>query len=416
VRICLVAAINPCHNPRLVREADTLARAGHQVRVVALGILPTLSKFDERLLRSRNWKLERIDLHPSVLEKRPYSLWMRARRRLAAFSFDRLKWSRLAEYSVCTGVPELAKLAAAEPADWIIAHTQPVLPAATFAAKYRNSRLGFDCEDLLSETGQDSCEAIRRIEHRYLPECHYVSVTSKCMAAYLERTYGIFSTVLYNVFPLSLAEGLIRPQCRQPYSPLRLHWVSQTLAIDRGLQDILEASATVGKEIELHLRGQLSDERKSVILNFAERCGIATLIHFHPLIGHDELVKSMAQYDVGLALERPNHQNYSRTVTNKIFSYLLAGLAIAVTDTPGQREVLDQVPAAGFLYPAGDSAILAKRLGDWINNPASLLTAKQAAWDAARSKFCWDIEQLKFLRLLGESRNAIGKVAEVTTK
>jgi len=384
--------------------------------VVALGILSMLSKVDERLLCRRNWRLERIDLHPDVLMKWPHSLWMRARRRLASSAFDHVKWTKLAEYSSCTSLPELAKLVAAEPADWIIAHTQPVLPAAAAAAKYWKTRLGFDCEDLLSETGEDSCEAIRVIEHRYLPECQYVSVTSNSMAAYMVRTYAIARpTVLYNVFPLSLAEGLMQPQARPPHSPLRLHWFSQTVGIERGLNDILEACASLGEKVELHLRGQVSEDRKSVILNFAERYGVTKSLKFHSLIEHDELVKSMGQYDVGLALERPDHQNYSRTVTNKLFSYLLAGLAIAATDTLGQREILDQVPTAGFLYPAGNSTVLAEKLGNWINNPDLLLAAKQAAWDAARSKFCWDVEETKFLQLLGGSPT-VGEIAEATRR
>lgn len=383
--------------------------------MVALGVLSMLSKGDERLLSRRNWTLERIDLHPDVLMKKPHSLWMRGRRRLASYAFDQLKSIKLAEYSTCAGLPELTKLASAEPADWIIAHTQPALPAAAAAAKYWKTRLGFDCEDLLSETGEPSCEAIRAIERRYLTECQYVSVTSNCMAACLMTTYAIARpTVLYNVFPVSLAEGLMPPLARPTVPPLRLHWFSQTLGIERGLQDILEACARLGERVELHLRGHASEQRKSVIQDFADRCGVTNAIKFHPLIGHDEVVKSMGQYDIGFALERPDHQNYSRTVTNKLFSYLLAGLAIAATDTPGQREILDQVPTAGFLYPAGNSKVLAEKIGNWIDNPGSLLEAKQAAWDVARSRFCWDVEEAKFLRLLGGLPNAVRTTTEAT--
>jgi glycosyltransferase involved in cell wall biosynthesis len=340
---------------------------------------------------------------------------MRGRRRLASSAFDQLKWIKLAEYSTCASLPELTKLASAKPADWIIAHTQPALPAAAAAAKYRKTRLGFDCEDLLSEMGDASCEAMRAIERRYLPECQYVSVTSNCMAAHLMRTYAIARpAVLYNVFPVSLAKGLTPPLARPAYSPLRLHWFSQTLGIERGLQDVLEACARLGEKVELHLRGHASEERKSVILDFADRCGVTKSIKFHPLIEHDEVLKSIGQYDVGLALERPDHQNYSRTVTNKVFSYLLAGLAIAATDTPGQREILDQVPTAGFLYPAGNPKVLAEKLGNWIDSPDLLLEAKQAAWDVARSRFCWDVEETKFLHLLGGLPNAVGGIAEAT--
>jgi glycosyltransferase involved in cell wall biosynthesis len=417
LRICLVGATNPSHNPRLVREADTLVRAGHQVRVVAPDVLPLLSKADERLLSRRRWELERIDLQSNGLMEKANSIWMRSRRRLASAAFDQREWTWLAEYSACASLPELTRLALAKPADWVIAHAQPVLPVAAAVAKRHNARLGFDCEDLLSETGDASCRAIRAIERRYLCECQYVSVTSKCMAAHLMSTYAIASPeVLYNVFPISSSEGLMSPLARPAHSRLRLHWVGQTLSMERGLHDILEACARLGDSVELHLRGHASEARKSAILEYAEKCGVTKSIKFHSLVEPDEVIKLMEQYDVGLALERPDHQNYSRTVTNKIFSYLLAGLAIAATDTPGQREVLDEAPTAGFLYPAGNPTVLAEMLGHWIESPSLLSGAKQAAWDIARSKFCWDVTESRFLQLLTSMPNGVGEDVEGTTR
>jgi glycosyltransferase involved in cell wall biosynthesis len=87
-------------------------------------------------------------------------------------------------------------------------------------------------------------------------------------------------------------------------------------------------------------------------------------------------------------------------VTNKIFSYLLAGLAVAATDTPGQREVLREFPAAGFLYPGGSPQALAAGLRKWLSDRRALRDAQQSAWDAAREKYCWDVEQEKFLRAI----------------
>ena len=45
-------------------------------------------------------------------------------------------------------------------------------------------------------------------------------------------------------------------------------------------------------------------------------------------VDHDELIHTMTEFDIGLALERPDDSNYSLTVTNKIFSYFLAGLPV----------------------------------------------------------------------------------------
>ena len=60
MRVCLIGATHPCHNPRLVREADTLAERGHEVRVIGVRTVPALMADDERLMSTRKWRLERV--------------------------------------------------------------------------------------------------------------------------------------------------------------------------------------------------------------------------------------------------------------------------------------------------------------------------------------------------------------------
>lgn len=114
----------------------------------------------------------------------------------------------------------------------------------------------------------------------------------------------------------------------------------------------------------------------------------------------------MEAFDVGLALERPENANYSRTVTNKLFSYLLAGLSVAASDTPGQRQVMSQVLNAGLLYPAGDGRALADLLVNWVRDRQALRVAQQASWEAARARFCWDRECEKFLGIFAAPASA----------
>jgi glycosyltransferase involved in cell wall biosynthesis len=108
----------------------------------------------------------------------------------------------------------------------------------------------------------------------------------------------------------------------------------------------------------------------------------------------------MDQFDVGLALEPLENRNAALTQSNKIGSYFLAGLAIAATDTPGQREVMDQAQDAGFLYAPGKPELLAQGLQRWVEDRKALRSAQQAAWEAARSRFCWDFEKEKFFAAL----------------
>jgi glycosyltransferase involved in cell wall biosynthesis len=397
MRICLVGTTHPSYNPRLVREADTLAEVGHYVRVVApLYNLDSVEN-DDALMAHRSWRLERVDFLPRP-GKRFRSRWIRGRRRLAHEIARRLPMPALAEQSYVLALPEMRELAACQPADWFIAHTQTALPVAAEAARRWNAHLGFDCEDLLAHSAGEPRDIVSAIEAKYVPRCTYVSTASVQMAEQLSRDHEARTpVVLYNVFPLVMAEDLRPPSQRSYRSTIRLHWFGQTIGPGRALEDAVLALPHLPAEVELHLRGNPSAGYRERLEALAGR--ERQRLFFLPPLEHDEVIRAMEPFDVGLALERPEDGNYSRTVTNKLFSYLLAGLAVAASDTPGQREAMSQIPAAGFLYPAGNVRALADGLLNWVRGRQSLRAAQQASWDAARARFCWDRECEKFLAL-----------------
>ncbi len=400
VRICLIGVTHFCHNPRLLREADSLAAAGHDVRVVTPSFALDLDQKDQRHLLRRKWRHQKIDYLPVGWLGKTRSIFIRGRRRLASEMHQRsIGGRRLAEYSYTAALPEQIRLASSEPADWFIAHAQAALPIAAAAAKRWQARIGFDCEDLLTEHEKDRADIVRQLETTYLPGCDYVSAPSQGIADRLQQDYGIEAPlILYNVFPLSLAEGMLPPDARATGPVLRLHWFSQTIGAGRGIEEAIEAAGMLAGKVELHLRGNPARGYEPVLRTLSAQHGVE--LKLHPQIDHDELIKSMDQFDVGLALERGEQTNYALTVTNKIGSYLLAGLAVAATDTPGQREVLEQVPAAGFLYPSGKPKQLAEGLRGWLDDRNALKSSQQAAWNFARERFCWDVEEAKLLRVL----------------
>ncbi len=312
---------------------------------------------------------------------------------------QRFGGQRLAEYAYTAAFPELRQRASMESADWFVAHAHAALPAAAYAARRWNARLGFDCEDLLSERETDPADIVRLLETTYIAECAYVSAPSQGIADKLQSEYSIQApVVLYNVFPQQLAAGMLPPLERPASALLRLHWFSQTIGPGRGIEDAIEACGMLGELVELHLRGNPAAGFEAALEALASRHKVR--LKLHPQVEHDDLIRSMDQFDVGLALERSENVGAALTVSNKIGSYLLAGLAIAATDTPGQREILEQIPSVGFLYPSGNPKLLAEGLRGWIENREALRSAQQTSWDAARSRFCWDLEQRKLLALL----------------
>lgn len=388
--------------PRTLREADTLAKLGHEVRVVCRQPDQALLLYDRELMKRRSWQLESLLLARNgkssldwMVEGVKTSVYQKIYRAGARTSGIRAR-------AYVRGMQRLTAMAQAEPSDWFIAHAHPALPVAAAAARRWNAKLGFDCEDLLGEMGDDPPEIIERLEQEHLPTCDYISVPSQRVGERLRERYHIrLPVVLYNVFPKELADGMIQPQDRSRARTLRLHWFGQTIGEGRGLEEAIEAIRLIDGQVELHLRGRVSEEYRARLesLNAGDP---RKQIVFHPLIAHDELIRSL-RFDVGLALERPENGNCARTTSNKLFAYMLAGLAIAATDTPGQREVLERIPGAGFLYEAHQPDLLAKGLQRWLCDRDAMSEAQQAAWDAARETFCWDIEKEKYLNLLQPS-------------
>ncbi len=413
-RICLITPHHVSFQPRTLREADSLFEAGHDVRVVCRQTDPILTEYDRGIMQTRAWRMQPINLCRNGSHR---SAWVTESLRAKAYSklFNvGFKAGAVAMRGYVRGFERLVELARSESADWFIAHTQAALPIAAEAARHWNAKLGFDCEDLLAENRTDPADIVNRIQQRYLPLCDYVSVPSRCLGDRLARDYSIASQlVLYNVSPAYLAGGLVSPAERPAAPSLRLHWFGQTIGEGRGIEEAIAALGLLrGARVELHLRGRPRSEFRSKLEALGREHKIADKIFFHSIVPPHDVIRTMDQFDVGLALESADHGNYSLAATNKLFSYLLAGLAVAATDTQGHREVMKQIPAAGFLYAAGSPAELADGLRTWLADQKALRQAQQAAWDAARRRFCWDIEKNALLKILdGSESDALAQTA-----
>ncbi|MDH3734027.1 MAG: glycosyltransferase [Gemmatimonadota bacterium] len=406
-RTCIVCPHHISSQPRSLREADTLAKEGHEVVVVSRQTDPARSLEDRRLAETRPWELRSVVLHRSGPTRgRWFATAARsevARRLLRAG----MKSAGVAVASAVRGASALTQLALDWPADLYIGHTQLGLPIAALAAEAHGARLGFDCEDLLADSGTDDPRTIHSIEAEFIGRCDYVTTASQAMADRLETRYRVAADVLYNVFPLRLRGDMPPPSERPQDGALRIHWFGQTLGPGRGLEEAVRAVGEIGEGVELHFRGRVSSDFRQQLECIG---GENAALFFHEPLPHDDLIRAFERYHVGLALERPTHPNYGVTVTNKLFSYALGGLAVLATDTEGQREALSKMPGAGTLVPELRSGALVEPLVSWRDDRDALAAAQTAAWQRADRRFCWDVEQERFLTLVQPSvDHAVGR-------
>jgi glycosyltransferase involved in cell wall biosynthesis len=203
-----------------------------------------------------------------------------------------------------------------------------------------------------------------------------------------------------NVFALSS-----RPAARREETGngrLTLYWFSQTIGPDRGLEDVVRAMGRLPDgAVELHLRGrwQAGYERELGAVRAATGVDSCRIVP-HPPADSEDMVRLAAAFDVGLATETGKTPNRQIALTNKVFTYLLAGIATLATRTRAQSELTDQLGLAAQSYEPGDVEAAAAALRAWVGDRTLLEASRRAAWDAGETRYNWDTEKQQYLRVI----------------
>lgn len=405
-RVCLVSPAHPASNPRLVKEADALVAAGHDVHVICGRYFPALDPFDAELLAQATWKHRVVDYSggPSVALAK--ILRKLARRRLSSGRTTSLN-DALAAHHVA--IHPLADAAARVKADLYVGHTLAGLAAAGLASRKTGARLGFDAEDFHlaetreAETDPVEIESIRRIESEFLPRCIHLTAASPLIGRAYSETYDIPAplTVL-NTFPLSESPAApVRPE-RPGGLPL-LYWFSQTIGPGRGLEPLVTVLGRMRAPCALRLRGIPAEGFPDALRALARDARFTGPLEFAPVAPPRDMIRLSATADLGLSLEQTTPRNRDLCLTNKIFSYLLAGVPVALTSTTAQNALAPELGEAAIPLDLSDPAKAAASLDALLSSPDRLAAAREAAWKIGRSRFNWDHEQKALVATVGRA-------------
>jgi glycosyltransferase involved in cell wall biosynthesis len=392
--VCLLTAGSLASCPRMLKAADALHGAGHRVRVVSVQGDAWQQEGDRDLRRTRSWTWHRVPFG----WRRGYGrrAWSGVRLRLAQTLVRHVDPHRMPLGVVVRSFTRthaaLVRAALAAPADLYYGGTSGGLAAAAAAARTSNVPYALDLEDF--HTGeQDDDEAgrlvhalLRRTEAAILPGAALLTAASRPIAEAYGAAYGLAPpVVIHNTFPLPATPPVLESTER-----IRLCWFSQTIGAGRGLEDAVLAMGRTGLSGELHLRGRPAPGYLEGLGRLARSVAPGLTLVLHAPGSPDAMVESCRGHDVGLALEREPPPNRALCLTNKAFTYILAGLAVVLTDTPGQRLLARDLGEGALLYPPGDVEALAAGLRRWAEDKAALRRAKAAAWEAARRRWHWE--------------------------
>lgn len=398
-RVCIVTPGQIGSNPRVVKEAQALQEAGYNVTVIATRLLDRVEPRDRSLLEVVRWDIARIDL------RAPWS-WRLRRGVQVAFraGYAATGWAPLADrgFSAITGA--IRKVALRTPADLYIAHYPAALPAVAAAADKYGTRIAYDAEDFHLGDWPDVPEyepdrsLVRAIEGRYLPRCAYVSAASDGIADAYAASYDVAQpTVILNVFPRAQAPAMVPTSAGSTTPGPSLYWFSQTIGPDRGLECVARALGSAQTRPHLYLRGTPVPGYVAQLERLAVAGGATGRIHILEPAPPAEMERLAAAFDVGLCTDTCVSRSRAVALTNKLFTYLLAGVPPIISATPAHIGFAAEAGLMDSVFPPDDPDALAATIDRVLASDGRLQAARSKAWQLACERYNWDLEAPKFL-------------------
>lgn len=390
--ICILTAYDVVRDGRVRKQARTLANAGASVTVVGHGSVDDVAALMNEpysvQLFARENRVEpamRRANEPGGLNAALTAVKSLGGRAVAALTPQAI----LHRYFFN---PEMAAAVAASSPDVIHVHNDLTVPTGMEAVRQSGAFLVYDSREVFDGyyVNQRNAVMMQRLsdwcESQALASAAAVFAVSPLAAQHLSDRYGRRDIqVMLNSLPF---------QERSPevaHQPVRL--VIQSSIRELVSDHVAVQAMTFLKDIAvLTVQGrfQRSDYRQLMEGIIAENGLEETVVlsgEFDPF----DSIELASHHDVGLSVHSPHGLNMQLTLTNRVFTYLNAGLAVAMPDVPANRN-LPGYETYGILLDSSDPESVAVSLRSLLENPERISQMKAAALHAA-PQFSWENQE-----------------------
>ncbi|MBC7388159.1 MAG: glycosyltransferase, partial [Opitutaceae bacterium] len=397
--ILLITTTHLAKNPRLVKEIDALNN-DYKLVVIFFQLLEEYVDFDQSII-NKYPHVEFIKIN-WLKKYYPCRFFYTFLQKLLIL-FRELSHKHInVEQLFFSGYLLLKRRSKQVKFDFIHGHNPGSLGVVYHLAKWRKKKSGFDAEDFHSgEYSKDDPreEIINSIESKYLPKVDLlVGASPLICAAYKKKFSDLNISTINNSFPKNQFHSEAVPGQK---NELKLVWFSQNVGLDRGLNDILNAINQIQDfKISFSIIGACSSSIKETLKAYVET--ERHQLTFCGLLSNEELNYSLSKFDVGIASEPGKDINNCIALSNKIFAYTQAGLAVLASNTPAQKYFMKTYTGVGCIYTVGDTEGIKNILNKWYKDTVLLTSCKETAKLIGETLINWEIEAGVLKKLIAE--------------
>jgi glycosyltransferase involved in cell wall biosynthesis/SAM-dependent methyltransferase len=372
---------------RVLLQGRTLTQAGARVTVVAV---PFPKKHDLDREQFPELNIVRIDTSRASPVERNLNFG-----RLASHHFD---WKEFYFYTF-----QYLEAVLANPAELIVAHDLPVLPAAIAAADLLGAKLLYDAHELYPEQlhfGPERIELYRRVEKALIPLPDVVTTVNLSIAEEMSRRYGIEQpSVILNApdgssYSIPVPKSDLLRKALSIGSDKTIFLFQGGLSLNRNLEPLVESLAYVtASDVVLIVMGPGDEKRKELEQIAQTHDLLGSKVFFHEAVPQDELLRYTASADVGVIPYPGVDINTTFCTPNKLFEFFVCGLPMVANDLPELRRfVLEN--GAGITAPMNSAREIAQAIDQMR---ASDLDSFRAASARTSVNMVWQAQEPQVL-------------------
>jgi glycosyltransferase involved in cell wall biosynthesis len=280
-----------------------------------------------------------------------------------------------------------------ERADVYHAHDFETLPCLWLAARLHGARLVYDAHELSADrqTHRVAGKLIAAVEGVLARRADAMITTTKMRAEHFVRHYSVAPPIVLQNRPRYYAArrgDLLRRQLDLPADGRPIVLYQGVLFSGRGLELLLDAAAQLPDAYFVILgSGKIEHAIDQRILDL----GLAARVFRLPAVPFAELFAYTVSADIGVHLLQNSCLNHYTTDSNKLFEYMMAGLAVVMPDFPEIRRIVD-AEGIGVLVDSASLADVVKGIRSLVEDPA-LLAACRARSLAAAQRYTWEAQE-----------------------
>lgn len=268
--------------------------------------------------------------------------------------------------------------------DIVHANDLDTLPAGALLARAGRARLVYDAHELYAEFDEDPPRLYRalatRLEGVLARRAAAVVTVSDALAAELEARLRLprRPEVVLNAPPLDTRE----PKAAAARRPL-LAVYHGSFGPGRPVADLLDA-VRLAPHVRLTVRALHIDP--ALLREEVATRGLDGRVEIAAPLPPDAVADGLRAHDVGLVFDHPVTRNCELSLPNKLFEYLMAGLAVVASRLPGLVPLVEG-EGVGVTFDPGRPESLAARLEELAADRARLARLRRRAREVAVERY-----------------------------